>query len=470
MRNFPNILFKLNFWIIILIAVEVTAIIFLCLYIPSLMRATLCAAFIWLLSAIAATVLFTRKGSPEVKCVWFVIITVIPVAGALAYLFASIKLQNHCSLKINAPASDGVFKAANELCGTCKVGYTGAKYFSDGAEFLSAAIEAVKTAQQRVYVEFYIIARGHVLNALIQAIKTAKERGAEIKIILDGVGSAFRVNRKDIRKLKDAGAEVKIFNKLTPFPHARINVRDHRKILTVDGKIAFTGGVNVADEYANITSPYGFWKDTGVAIYGNAAQIFEGIFLAMWKGRHEMDAPAEGEKNCLPFYDSPPRIAFVEELLINAISAAKTRIHILTPYLCLSDKTSSALAFAARRGVDVKIVIPHVPDKKYAFEVSKAFAFALGPCGIKFYEFTPGFMHAKTVICDDKLFIGSYNFDFRSTHFNNECGVMLEGDICKEVERDFNECVALSTPINDGKPSRVKRFYRFLLRFFAPLI
>lgn len=434
------------------------------------MRVTLCFALVWLLSAISATALFTRKGSPDVKCVWFVIIAAIPVAGALIYLFASVKIKPQCILKVNAPHADGIYKAANELCGTCGAGYTNAEYFSDGAEFLSSAIEAVKGAQKRVYIEFYIIGRGHILNAFIQSIKAAKQRGAEIKIILDGVGSAFRINKRDIKQLKDAGAEVKIFNKLTPLPHARINLRDHRKILIVDGKTAFTGGVNIADEYANITSPYGYWKDTGVAIHGNAAKIFEGMFLAMWNGRHEMNAPPQGEKNCLPFYDSPPNRMFVEELLISAISSANKRIHILTPYLCLSDKTSSALSFAARRGVDVKIIIPHVPDKKYAFEVSKAFAFALSPCGIEFYEYTPGFMHAKTVICDNKLFVGSYNFDFRSTHFNYECGVMFEDGICEEVERDFNGCLALSTRINDGKPSRLKRFYRFLLRFFAPLI
>lgn len=386
MRNFHGLIFKLNFWIIILIAVQLAAIIFLCLYIPSLMRVTLGFLLVWLLSAITATLLFIRKGAPEVKCVWFVLIAALPVAGALLYLIASINVKQQCVLTVRASQTRGLYRAANALCGTCGAEYERAEYFPSGESFLSAALEEINRAQKSVYIEFFIIGRGHVFNALLAAIRGAKGRGAEIKIILDGIGSAFKVSSKDVKKLKEAGAEVKIFNRLTPVPHARINCRDHRKILTVDGKTAFTGGVNLADEYANIRSPFGYWKDTGVAVHGRAAEIFEGMFLAMWNGKHEMDAPPLGKKNCLPFSDSPPDKRFAEELFISAINSATERVHILTPYLCLSDKTLSALTFAARRGVDVKIIIPHIPDKKYAFEVSKAFAFMLRQYGAGLYE------------------------------------------------------------------------------------
>lgn len=434
------------------------------------MRVALTLVVVWLLSAIAATLLFVRKGALEVKCVWFVLIAALPVAGALLYLLAATPVNDEGVLKVNAPQACGLYKAANKACGTAGAEYESAEYFTTGTDFLRAALEAVKKAKKSVYIEFYIIGRGHVFNAFLEEMRSAAARGVEIKIILDGMGSAFRLNGKDIKKLKEAGAEVKIFNRLTPVPHSRINRRDHRKILTVDGKIAFTGGVNLADEYANINRPYGYWKDTGVAVHGRAAEIFEGMFLAMWFGKYEMPAPPLGKKNCLPFCDSPPDKKFAEELYISAISSATRRVHILTPYLCLSDKTASALAFTARRGVEVKIIIPHIPDKKYAFEVSKAFAFMLKRYGVELYEYTPGFLHAKAVICDDRVFLGSYNFDFRSTHFNYECGVAFEDEVCDEVERDFQSCLALSTKITDGKPSKLKRLYRFLLRFFAPLI
>ena len=472
MRKFPEILFKLTFWIILLIAAQVAAIIFLSLYIPYFMPVALAFVVVWLLSAISATLLFTRKGAAEVKCVWFVIIAAVPVAGALIYLLASVKRRPHAILNVKKEGENGVYSAANALCGTCAAGYSHVKYFESGTEFFNSAIPAIKGAKKSVYLEFFIISRGHIFNAFIQALECAAANGAEIKVILDGVGSAFRVNKKDLKRLKNLGAEVKIFHKLTPLPHAKINVRDHRKIITVDGKVAYTGGVNLADEYANIVLPHGYWKDTGVAVYGSAAKIFEGMFLSMWHGKYEMPAPdiLQGEKLCLPFYDSPPHRSFCEDAFINAIYSATNRVHIFTPYFCVSEKTAAALSFTARRGVEVKIIIPHIPDKKYAFAVSKAFARTLQESGVEFFEYTPGFMHAKSLICDDKVFIGSYNFDFRSTRYNYECGILFEGGPCEEIERDFQNCLTLSIPLVKGKASRLKRTSRFFLRFFAPLI
>lgn len=465
MRQLSNLFFKLNFWIIILIAVQIAAIIFLCLYIPSLMRVTIFVALFWLLAAISATVLFLRKGSLETKCVWFVIICALPVAGALIFFLASRRDKPHGILKIR-PKTQTEESARLPYA----VSYDNAQYFKTGTEFLSSALENINAAKKSVYIEFFIFSRGHVFNTLIKALETAKANGADIKIITDGVGSAFKINRKDVKRLKAAGAEVKIFHRLTPVPHARINYRDHRKILVIDGKCAYTGGVNIGDEYANISSPYGYWKDNGIVVFGKAAQVFEGMFLAMWNGIYEMDAPETGNKSCVPFFDSPPYEYFCEDAYVHAVSSAQKRVHILTPYFCVSEKTAAALSFAARRGVEIKVIIPHIPDKPYAFEVSKAFASELAKYGVEFYEFDPGFMHAKALICDNTVFLGSYNFDFRSMHFNYECGVMFNDAITDEVERDFQECLTISRKFSDKKPNFFKRLYRSFLRFFAPLI
>ncbi len=473
MRNVSKIFFKLNFWIIILIAAQVAAIIFLCLYIPSFLPLAAVSAIVWALSAISAAVLFTRNGAPEVKCVWFVIITALPVAGALIYLLASVKSKPYGILTVSDAESTGTARAANILSGTSDVGYESAEYFPTGAEFFKSAFLAIAEAKKSVYIEFFIIGRGHIMTEFTEAMKKALKNGAQVKILLDGVGSAFKLGKRDLKRLKKAGAEVKIFHKLLPLAHSKINLRDHRKIITVDGKIAFTGGINLADEYANLTSPYGYWKDTGVVICGSAAKIFEGMFLSMWFGKYEMKSPkaAANEKfHCLPFYDSPPKRAFCEDAFVSEICRAQTRVHIMTPYFCLSDKMLSALTFTARRGVDVKVIIPHVPDKKYAFAVSKAFAHLAAHSGVKVYEYTPGFMHAKAVICDDNVFLGSYNFDFRSTHFNYECGVIFGKEICETVEKDFSECLALSKDTALGKNADKKSLKRFLLRFFSPLI
>lgn len=469
MRKFPDLFFKPNFWIIVLIAAQIAAIIFLCLYLPAFLPVTVTVAAMWLLTAVTSVILILRCGSSEVKCAWFIIIATLPIAGALIFFIATVKPKPQGILRISSE-EDGLARAANAYCGTTLAGYESAEYFSTGMEFWNRAVQEIDGAQKSVYIEFFIIGRGQLFNRVIAALERAQARGVEIKIICDGVGSAFRISRKDVKRLKKSGMEVKIFHRLPPFPNSNINLRDHRKILTVDGKVAFTGGVNLADEYINVDSPYGFWKDTGLLVCGEAAKIFEGMFLAMWKGRHEMPAPAKGEKNCLPFYDCPDCKAFCEDAYVSAISAAKTRVHIFTPYFCVSEKTSAALAFTARRGIDVTVIIPHIPDKKYAFEVSKAFAEELKKSGVKFFEYTPGFMHAKTVICDGKVFLGSYNFDFRSTHYNYECGIMFDGGLCDEVERDFADSLALSTEMQDGRLSRRKRLSLFILRLFSPLI
>ncbi|MDE7329955.1 MAG: hypothetical protein K2N30_02500 [Clostridia bacterium] len=296
MRNFPGIILKLNFWIILLIAVQITAIIFLCLYIPAILPLAFALVLVWLLSAVSATLLFTRSGAPEVKCVWFVIIAAVPVAGALVYLIVSIKSKPCGILKVTDATARGLELAANRTCGTVGAGYYRAVYFSSGTEFFNCALQTVKNAKKSVYIEFFIISRGHIFSALCEALDKAVKNGAEVKIICDGVGSAFRLGKKDLKRLRAAGAEIKIFHKLVPLANSGLNARDHRKIITVDGETAFTGGINLADEYANISSPYGYWKDNGAVIYGSAAKIFEGMFLSMWQGGCEMAAPAPPAK------------------------------------------------------------------------------------------------------------------------------------------------------------------------------
>jgi len=492
MRKFSKTVFSLNFLYIVLIAAQVAAIIFLCLTLPSVLPLALVFVFVWVFNGITACVLFSRSGAPEVKCAWFVFITALPVAGALIYLFASVKkkpcgilnVKSKGELPTDNNALSNLANAAKVTCGTALAGYERAEYFSDGAEFFKAVCGEIERAKHSVLVEFFIIGRGKIFNSFMTAVQKARENGAEVKLIIDGMGTAFRISRKELKRLKANGVEVKIFHRITPLPRAKLNFRDHRKIITVDGKTAFSGGFNLADEYANISSPYGYWKDTGFAVYGAAAKVFEGMFLSVWGGNcadggrkkrkevcdYTVTLPAEGSFACLPYYDSPPHRSFFEDAIIYAVNNAKSRVYITTPYFCGSAKIISALVFAARRGVDVKIILPHIPDKKYAFELSKAYAHGVIGSGVKIFEFTPGFMHAKCVICDGVAFLGSYNLDYRSTHFNFECGAAFDGDILKAALRDFNESLTLSHLLKVEKLLPHKRFYRFLLKLFAPLM
>lgn len=470
MRNFPKFLFSLNFLYILLIAAETAAIIFLCLYIPSFLSVAAAILIIWLVTLAAVAAAVCRAPCNEINCSLALFVVALPVAGALIYLLAGINKKPCGSLTVtDANAEDGYEAAANKYCGVGGVGYDRAVYFKSGEEYLPALFKDIERAEKYVYIEYFIVSRGKIFSHLIASLKTAKNNGAEIKIIIDGIGSAFRLGKKELKNLRALG-QVKIFNKLSPVSY-RLNFRDHRKIAVIDGKAAYTGGVNIADEYANITSPYGYWKDTGVAVYGAAAEVFKGMFLSVWNKCYNMKVSGDGKERCLPFYDSPSsRSGFCENAYITAISSAKQRVHIFTPYFCASEKIASALAFAAMRGVDVRVIIPHIPDKKYAFELSKISALPLAEKGVKFFCYTPGFMHAKSMVCDDMVFIGSYNLDFRSMKLNYECGILFRGKIAEKAERDFWECLRLSAPLNDEKVSSARKLMRFFLKLFAPLI
>lgn len=465
-----SFLFSLNFLYLLMIAAETAAIIFLCLYLPSVLPVAAAFVGVWLLNLAAIALIAARRGSPELNCALALFVTALPVAGAVIYFFTTGAKRQSGKLEVkNAHPQSELERAAIKHCGICGAGYENAVYFKSGEDYFAALIREIKNAEKRVCLEYYIMSRGKIFSELFSALQHAHKNGAEIFIIIDGIGSAFRCGRKDLKKLKSV-ASVKIFHRLAPAPYSRLNFRDHRKIATIDGKVAFTGGINIADEYANIKSPHGYWKDTGVAIYGGAAEIFEGMFFSVLRKKHTMDCPEGGRFRCLPYYDCPPHnSSFCEDLYAYAIANAKERVHITTPYFCTGEKLSSALAFAAARGVDVRIIIPHIPDKKYAFELSKASAAQLENRGVKFYEYTPGFMHSKIMVCDDSLYIGSYNFDHRSMRLNYECGVVLGDKPAEDAERDFRECLQLSAPLCD-KPSKLRALYRFFLKLAAPLM
>jgi len=472
MRNFFKLVFSLNFLYVLLIAAETAAIIFLCLYIPTAMPVTAVFVGIWLLSLCVSVVIVSRGGSPEVNCVLMLFVAALPIAGAVIYLIASAHGKICASLTLKDAKPESMLeRAAYEVCGISGVGYDEAEYLTSGSDYFERLFKEIERAEKYVYLEYFIISRGKVFNRLLSALGTAARRGAQIKIILDGVGSAFKTGRKEIKRLKAIGTEIKIFHRLAPLPYSRLNFRDHRKIAVIDGKVAFTGGINIADEYANVDSPYGYWKDTGVEVRGATAEVFGGMFLALWQGGYEMTAPVGGKYRCLPFYDCPPnRPSFAESAFLNAISRAERHVHILTPYFCISEKLFSALEFAARRGVDVRIILPHIPDKKYAYELSRMYAEMLMPSGVKFYEYTPGFMHAKIMTCDDGVYVGSYNFDFRSMRLNCECGAIFHGDMAARAERDFWECLRVSEQMKCVKISLPRRAVRFFLKLAAPLM
>ena len=465
-------MFNLNFIYLILIAAEIAAIIFLCIFLPSYIPVTAVAFSIcWILNLVGAIVAYCKGASPEISCSVILMIIALPIAGALVYLISAMSKRGHGTLKITGAATvSGDEKAVNKLCGTGGACYEKAVYLSSGDEFFSLLFNEIDKAEKCVCLEYFIVHRGKIFSRLLQALRSANENGARIMFIIDGIGSAFKIGRREIKLIRSTGASVKVFHRLKPLFYTGLNNRDHRKIAVIDGRVAFTGGFNIGDEYANISSPFGYWKDTGVAIYGEAAKVFEGMFFSVWNGEHETKIEDSGNGRCIPFFDRPPYLSGVaENLYMTAISSARERVHIFTPYFCAGEKINAALSLAAMRGVDVRIIIPHIPDKKYAFELTGTCAAQLMESGIKFYEYTPGFMHAKSMVCDDRAFIGSYNFDFRSLRLNYECGVIFSGEICDEIERDFCDSMRLSMPLLPAKVAPFRSVYRFFLKLLAPL-
>lgn len=472
MRGFFSVIFSRLTLSLLLIAAYLSAIIFLCFYIPSLLSFGAAAVGVYLLSAVVSLSLLNNDEPPEYKCAWLCFIAAVPVVGAVMRVVFTHRRQ---------PDKKTLHFKGNYL--PPAVPYADFCYFSDGAQYFERLFYEIDRAKSKVYLEYFIIGEGEIYSRLHACLVRALERGVEVKIIADGMGSALRLPRKKLKKLKALGAKCIVFHRISPLPISRLNFRDHRKIAAIDGRIAFSGGVNVADEYAGITAPHGYWKDTGFCVEGNAAKIFEELFLSIWSGSRQLYSSGEERDSLLqggktyadcaqrvqymtPVYDSPPaQSGLCEDLICSAIYSARARVWAFTPYLCLDERLKRAFCFAAQSGVDVKIIIPHVPDKKLTFALTKIYATELLPSGVGIYEYTPGFMHAKCLICDEKCLLGSYNLDFRSMSLNYECGGLFEGEITQSVVADFLSCLALCEKMT----TRAKNAFSALLKLFAPL-
>ncbi len=456
--RFVKFIFSRFFICITVIAALIAAIIFLCVYIHSLLPAAAAIALSYLVSLAAALTLLSADSPSEFRCVWLIVIIALPLSGAVLYFLSRFNRTKKSPLTPALPASS---------CSSYE-------YFADGTTFLDRMVSLISTAKRQVLLEFYIISKGHIWGAMYRELKIALARGVKVKIIYDGLGSALRAPKRDFKELVKAGAEIKVFNRLLPLPVSRLNFRDHRKIAVIDDAV-FLGGVNIADEYANLTAPHGYWKDGGALFFGEIADVYSRIFSAAFDGENPVwgsNMPKLTEKHTLyPVADGPDRAgSYCEDLLAAALYSAKERVYIFTPYLCLGDKLHGALTYAVQRGVDVKIIIPEIPDKKLTYAITRSYCERLVGEGVKVYTYSPGFMHFKAAVCDGNVLLGSYNLDFRSMRLNYECGVMCDNELADEIARDFVACLALSRPFAAKKRSAAGRLPLSLLRLFAPLV
>lgn len=363
---------------------------------------------------------------------------------------------------------------------------TDVAYFSSGEAYYAALKEALQKAERFVFLEYFIIEPGLFWNDLSDILLEKVKAGVDVRVIYDDVGSLFTLNRKEKKRLRDGGIQLMAFNRMTPSFDIRLNNRSHRKIAVIDGSIAFTGGINLADEYINAVDRCGHWKDTGIRLTGTAAWSFTVMFLSFWSLKHDLnedisqyvstDTGTENVGYVQPFADkSGQNLQLTENVLLQIINSAKEYIYINTPYLILDNELASMLCLAAKSGVDVRITVPHIPDKRAVFMMTRSFYARLIEAGVKIYEYTPGFVHAKSMVSDNKVaYVGTCNLDFRSLYLHFECGAVLYGCPCiQDIRDDYLATVALSEEITLEKARGANIFVRLarsVLRIFAPLL
>lgn len=367
--------------------------------------------------------------------------------------------------------------------------YTGttAQYFASGEEMFPVMLEELKKAKKFIFLEYFIIEPGIMWDSILEILKQKKQEGVKVKIIYDDFGCSTTLPRNYDRMLNEMGLETYRFNKMRPALIIQMNNRDHRKLLIIDNEVGFTGGINLADEYINKKERFGYWRDSAVMLKGEAVMSLTDMFLGMY-AYLKNDQPFIDYSQYLipmkrndyhgmfqPFSDTPTDDADVGlSMHLNLINYAKRYVYIDTPYLVINGDMQTALCLAAQNGVDVRILVPHIPDKRYVFQVTRGNYEALIKAGVHIYEYTPGFNHSKTVICDDELaIVGTVNTDYRSYYLHFEDGVLMyDTPEIQKMKQSYLKALAESEEVTLEMCRRVpllQRIFRGVLKILTPL-
>ena len=367
-------------------------------------------------------------------------------------------------------------------------GNTDSRFLPLGEDAFAAMLEAMEQAERYIFLEFFIIEEGKMWQSILEVLKRKAAQGVQVRLIYDDLGCFFLLRPDYPMLLKQYGIQCAAFNPFRPMLTAKQNNRDHRKILSVDGKVAFTGGINLADEYINEVEKFGHWKDTAVRLEGHGAWGLTAMFLQSWYlcAREKEDpaifypwqdipCPTAGSGRVQPYCDSPmDRENVGEAVYLQIIHAAQRYLYISTPYLIIDDTMVSALILAAKRGVDVRIITPHRWDKRLVHITTRSYYRELLHGGVKIYEYTPGFIHSKVFLSDDKVAtVGTVNLDFRSLYLHFECGVCLYGtESVAGIKQDTDRLLAQCQPITPDhcRSNIFLRIVQDVMRLFAPLL
>lgn len=358
-------------------------------------------------------------------------------------------------------------------------------YYDYGEKFYPELLKELNKAEKFIFLEYFIINKGQMWDGILKILKEKASQGVEVRILYDDMGSIAMLSTKYPNELKKMGIKCIPFNKVSPFKGIFMNNRDHRKMTIIDGKVAFSGGVNLSDEYININSKLGIWKDNGIKIEGDAIWNLTVMFLTMWnanikedkdilKYKYEFENIEKIDGYVVPYGVAPLHEDLIgEDVYINIINSAKKYLYIMTPYLIIDTDMTNGLIRAAKRGVDVKIIVPGIPDKKIVYTQTSSFFELLSNGGVKIYKFTKGFVHSKVYVSDDKrAVVGTINMDYRSLYLHFENGIYMENvKEIKDVKKDMDETLKDCKKLNDKdiKSSIFKSIWQSILRLFAPL-
>ena len=510
-----NALFKLVFSRIMLTIFLLLLQIYVLYLTISLVRlsAPLLTVF-YVVGAIAIIVIINSDDNPAFKLAWIIPICAFPLFGVALYLFININPgSRHLKKNLDRRIDETDYlmrtehrvidKIRQEPSGFRNISYylqysgkmpcydnTKVTFFPLGDDKYPDLLKELEKAEHFIFMEYFIIHRGEVWNHILRILEHKAKEGVEIRVMYDGMCMLNHLPYRYPKTLQKKGIKVKIFEPIRPILSTAQNNRDHRKIIVIDGKVAYNGGVNLADEYMNKIERFGHWKDTAVKLEGEAVRSFTIMFLQMWyakeKGLGEYEAYLqprgsfpEGpgrEGFVIPYNDSPTnRMDTAKDVYMDIIYKARSYVHIMTPYLVLDNELLTALIFAARRGVDVKIILPHIPDKQIVFSLARTYYPQLLDGGVKIYEYLPGFVHAKEFISDDnKAVVGSINLDFRSLYQHFECATLiLKNPVIEQIDDDFEKTLKKCKKVDIQYYVDLPLMYRAVgqvARLFAPLV
>lgn len=455
--------------------------------------------------------LFGCDMDSSAKLTWMFVISILPITGSALLAFTQMNLghrtirrrvadlvgqtanaipQSRDTLKKLAgdPAATDDLIAFMNRSGCFPVfENTEVTYFPLGEDKFAAMLQELRKAEKYIFMEYFIIDEGYMWGSILRILEEKAKAGVDVRVMYDGMLEISTLPSNYCKLLQERGIKAKAFSPIRPIVSSHYNYRDHRKILVIDGKVAFNGGVNLADEYINRIERFGHWKDTAVMLKGDAVRSFTLMFLQMWNITEKTPefkpwiaktsyTPERPSGFVIPFGDCPLDEDKVgRTVYMDILNRATDYVHIMTPYLILDDELKTALIYAAQRGVDIRLILPGIPDKKLAYALAKSHYKQLVGAGVKIYEYTPGFVHAKVFVSDDvKAVVGTINLDYRSLYHHFECGTYLyKADCIPDIERDFQKTLSRCRQVTPETIKNETLYYKLmgnLMKFIAPLM